>query len=329
MKLKAIALAAAASIGISVGAANAEPVNLTLSGGNPGGLWSLLGAGMDRAVKAADSDSVITYQATGGGFANIGLLGANRTDLGMVHDAEVKLALNGEEPFQTPITNMMAIGYMYNWAPMHFFLRRDIAEEYNIDSLDDIATSGAPISIGINRSGNITGNVALFMLAEAGLDEATLTGNDGSFVRAGANEQGDLMQDRRIDMATNGIFIGHSSFRAIDENVDVVLLQIPQNVIEATNEAFGTSAYTIPANSYSKQPEAVQTMALGAMVVTTESMADETAYTLGKAFVENINEIRSVHKAMQQLDPDLMVSQTVLPFHPGAERAYKEAGLLK
>ncbi|GJL87172.1 MAG: C4-dicarboxylate ABC transporter [Minwuia thermotolerans] len=323
------ALAIAACIGLSAGAAQAEPVNLTLSGGNPGGLWSLLGAGMDRAAKASDPDSVITYQATGGGFANIGLLGANRTDLGMVHDAEVKLALTGQEPFKAPIKNMMAIGYMYNWAPMHFFLKKDIAEEYKIDSLDDIATSGAPLTIGINRSGNITGNVALFMLAKAGLDEAKLSANGGSFVRAGANEQGDLMQDGRIDMATNGIFIGHSSFRAIDENVDVVLLQIPQDVIDATNAEFGTSAYTIPANSYSKQGGDVQTMALGAMVVTTESMSEDIAYSLGKSFVEHIDEIRGVHKAMAQLNAKLMVSQTVLPFHPGAARAFKEAGLIK
>ncbi|MBB4302514.1 hypothetical protein GGD81_001544 [Rhodobium orientis] len=327
MKFKTLAIALCA--GLVAGAANVEPLNLTLSGGNPGGLWSLLGAGMDRAVKASDPNSVITYQATGGGFANIGLLGANRTDLGMVHDAEVKLALTGQPPFPAPIKNMMAIGYMYNWAPMHFFLNKSIAEEYKIDSIDDIASSKAPLSIGINRSGNITGNVALFMLAEAGLDEATLSANGGSFVRAGANEQGELMKDGRIDMATNGIFIGHSSFRAIDENVDVVLLKIPESVIEATNKEFGTSAYTIPAKSYTNQAEDVDTMALGAMVVATDKMSDETAYTLSKAFVDHIDEIRGVHKAMAQLTPELMVSQTVLPFHPGAERAFKEAGLLK
>jgi hypothetical protein len=316
-------------LGLAAGGAQAEPLNLTLSGGNPGGLWSLLGAGMDRAVKADDGDSVITYQATGGGFANIGLLGANRTDMGMVHDAEVKLALTGQEPFRAPIENMQAIGYMYNWAPMHFFLRKDLAEEYGIDSIDDIAESGAPLDIGINRSGNITSNVALFMLEEAGLDQETLEENGGSFVRAGANEQGDLMQDGRIDMATNGIFIGHSSFRAIDENVDVVLLEIPEDVIEATNEEFGTSAYTIPAGSYSNQTEPVDTMALGAMVATTDAMDEETAYSLASSLVKNIDAIRGVHGAMKQLSPELMVSQTVLPFHPGAERAYREAGLIQ
>jgi len=326
MNLKIATLAV--GLALSAVPGQAQSVDLTLSGGNPGGLWSLLGAGMDRAVKADDPDSVITYQATGGGFANIGLLAANRTDLGMVHDAEVKLALSGQEPFRAPVTNMQAIGYMYNWAPMHFFLNKGLAEEYGIDSLDDIAGSGAPLTIGINRSGNITGNVALFMLSAAGLDEATLEANGGSFVRAGANEQGDLMQDGRIDMATNGIFIGHSSFRAIDENTDVVLLAVPQEVIEATNEEFGTSSYTIPAGSYSNQDGDIETMALGAMVVTTEAMDDAVAEAVARSFLENIDEIRNVHGAMKQLSPELMVSQTVLPFHPGAEKVFKAAGLV-
>lgn len=327
MKLKALFVALC--IALSAGAAHAAPLNLTLSGGNPGGLWSLLGAGMDKAVKAANPKSVITYQATGGGFANIALLEGHRTDMGMAHDAEIKLALAGKPPFKAPVKGLYAIGYMYNWAPMHFFLKKSLADKYNIHSLADIAKSKAPLSIGINRSGNITSNVAVYMLEQAGLDEKTLTANGGQFVRAGANEQADLMKDGRIEMATNGIFIGHSSFRQIDENVDVVLLQIPQNVIDATNKEFGTSTYTIPANSYSKQKQAVKTIALGAMVITNDQMSDETGYQFAKALVEHIDQIRNVHKAMHQLTAKLMVSQTVLPFQPGAERAYKEAGLLK
>lgn len=327
MKLKTFGLAVGMMLSAAMG--QAQSVDLTLSGGNPGGLWSLLGAGLDRAVKADDDSSVITYQATGGGFANIGLLAANRTDLGLVHDAEVALALAGQEPFSAPVTNLMAIGYMYNWAPMHFFLKKDIAEEYGITSIADIASSGAPVTIGINRSGNITGDVALFMLAQAGLDEATLEANGGSFVRAGANEQGDLMQDGRIDMATNGIFVGHSSFRAIDENTEVVLLDIPASVIASTNEAFGTSGFVIPAGSYSNQGADVNTMALGAMLVTTGAMSDEIASSLARSLHMNIDEVRAVHGAMAKLSPELLVSQTVLPFHPGAEAAYREAGLLK
>jgi len=52
MKINHFALAI--GLALSSGAAHAESLNLTLSGGNPGGLWSLLGAGMDRAAKVDD-----------------------------------------------------------------------------------------------------------------------------------------------------------------------------------------------------------------------------------------------------------------------------------
>jgi uncharacterized protein len=327
MNLKKLALAL--TISLSVGAAQAETVNLTLSGGNPGGLWSLLGAGIDRAAKQSDADSVITYQATGGGFANIGLLEGKRTDLGLAHDAEVKIALAGGEPFKGPIENMRAVGYMYNWAPMHFFLRKSIADEYNIKSLADLVASGAPIRIGVNRPGNITSNVALFMLDQVGATEAEITGKGGSIVRAGANDQADLLSDGRIDMVTNGVFVLHSSFRAIDENNEVVVLSIPQDVIEATNAEFGTSPFVIPGGSYSKQPDDVDTIALGALLVTHDGTDESTVYNLTKSMVDHMEEIRAVHGSMKQLTPELFANQSVLPFHPGAERALKEAGLIK
>ena len=323
--LFALALGAA----VAGGAAAQTTVNLTLSGGNPGGLWSLLGAGIDRAAKGSDASAVVTYQATGGGFANIALLGQRRTDLGLVHDAEVQIALAGQDPFPAPVTNMQAVGYMYNWAPMHFFLNRAIAEQYGIDSLDDIATSGAPLRIGINRPGNITANVALGMLAAAGATVEVIEGNGGQIVRAGANDQADLLRDGRIDMVTNGVFVLHSSFRAIDENNEVVLLTIPPEAQAAAAEAYGLTPFVINGGSYRFQPDNVDTLALGAMLVTHDGADEAQIYALTRALIAHIDEVRGVHSSMAALDRALFASQSLLPFHPGAERALREAGLLQ
>ena len=323
------AFVAAAGLCAITGSATAESINVTLSGGSPSGLWSLLGAGIDRAVKADDPSGVVTYQATGGGFANIGLLGANRTDLGLAHDAEIKLALAGDDPFKAPINNLQAIGYMYNWAPMHFFIKKSIADEYNIDSIDDLAKSGAPIRVANNNAGNIVANITTFILDEAGFDEATIEANGGVMVRGGSAQQADLITDGRTDMVINGIFVGHSSFRKVDKSNEVVLLSVPQEIIDKTNERFGTGIYTIPAGSYTNQAADVVTLALGAMLITSESLSEETVYSFAKSIANNIDEIRGVHNAMKQLSPDLLVSQKTLPFHPGAQRAFKELGLLK
>lgn len=320
-----IAMVMIGSVGMP---AKAEPLNLTLSGGNPGGLWSLLGAGIDRAVKVDDSNSVITYLATGGGFANIGLLSQGRTALGLAHDAEVKIALEGGEPFNAPVEGLRSIGYMYDWAPMHFFLRKEVADKYNITSLADLAKADTPIRVGINKAGNITSNVAVTMLEAAGASEQVLEAKGGGFVRASANEQSDHLRDGRIDLVTNGIFILHSSFRALDEEAEVVLLTIPEDVIEKTNETYGTQRYVIPANSYKHQKSDVETVALGAMLVTTESLPEEEAYSLTKSLIEHIDEVKAVHGSMKQLTPELLAKPNVIPFHSGAERAFREAGLL-
>jgi TRAP-type uncharacterized transport system substrate-binding protein len=70
-------------------------------------------------------------------------------------------------------------------------------------------------------------------------------------------------------------------------------------------------------------------MALGAMLVTTDAMSDEVAASLARSLHMNIDEVRAVHGAMAQLSPELLGSQTVLPFHPAAEAVYREAGLLE
>ncbi|MFN3643541.1 MAG: TAXI family TRAP transporter solute-binding subunit [Gemmobacter sp.] len=323
--LAALALMA----GLAGAPAQAAPLNLTLSGASPGGLWSLLGAGLDRAVKAADAQSVVTYQATGGGFANIGLIAAGRSDLGLAHDAEIKIALAGGAPFREPVTGMTAIATLYNWAPMHFFIAKSVADAHGIRTLSDLAKPGVGVRIGINRAGNITGDVALAMLEAAGASEAAIEAGGGQFVRAASADQADLLRDGRIDVVTNGIFVGHSSFRAIDENTEVVLLSVPPEVVAAMQDRFGTGPFTIPAASYRQQPEAVETVALGALLIAPAGLDEAAAHGLTSAILAHLDEVRGVHGAMRSLTPELMATPAVIPFHPGAERAYREAGLIR
>lgn len=325
----AATLGLAAMSGAQAAGAQAKPLNLTLSGGSPGGLWSLLGAGIDRALKAEDPASVVTYQATGGGLANIGLLDRGTTDLGLVHDAELKIALRGEPPFRAPVTTLRAIGYMYDWAPVHFFIRRDLAEQQDIHDIADLASLELPLRVGVNRPGNIAGLVALRMLEHAGLSVRALEARGGRIVRADGSDQATLMRDGRIDVVTNAVFVLHSSLRTIQQNVDVALLDVPAEVIAATNEEFGTSPFVIPAGSYEGQTRDVPTLSLGAVLVAPEALPDATVYALTRGLISQIDALRSVHPSMARLTPAVLARPGALQFHPGARRAYEDAGLLR
>lgn len=309
--------------------ANAQALNLNLTGASPSGLWTLLGVGLDQAAKKGQPGSQITYQTSGGGYANIALVERGQAQLGLVHDAELMIALAGQPPFTKPVGNLRAIGYMYNWAPMHFFVTKRSSERYGIQGLADIAAKKAPLKIAVNRPGNITGEIALAMLKEVGVTPELIKQWGGDIVFAGSGDQASLMVDGRIDVITNGIFVGHSSFMQVDNSLDVVLLTVPDDAVARLNEQFGTRSFSIPQASYKHQGTDVGTLALGALLVVNESMDEDTAYRLTRTMIDNLDEIQKVHPAMGALTPEILVSQRIVEFHPGAARALKESGLIK
>ena len=63
--------------------ATAQPINMTLVGASPAGLWSSLGVGIGAAVAAAYPGSTITYQTSSGGLANAQLVSDGRVPLGI------------------------------------------------------------------------------------------------------------------------------------------------------------------------------------------------------------------------------------------------------
>ena len=137
--IAAVALAASASLTLP-GIAHAQ-YNLTLCGASPGGLWSLLGAGIDGAMKEAMPGATVTYQTSGGGFANVVQLDQGKCDLAIIDDAEATAAIKGEEPFKAPVKSMRTVAVLYTWAPEQFIVRKDFAEEHGIKSMDDIASN--------------------------------------------------------------------------------------------------------------------------------------------------------------------------------------------
>ncbi|MFK5978151.1 MAG: TAXI family TRAP transporter solute-binding subunit [Rhizobiaceae bacterium] len=320
---------AAAAMMLACAPVSAKELNLTLAGASPGGLWTLLGAGLESALKANEPGSTVTYQTSGGGFANVAQVSQGRVEIGLVHDAELSIAVAGGKPFKAPVTNLRMIGYLYDWAPMQFIAHKSFTDKYNIESIANIATNKAPARVTVNRAGNITGLVAVAMLEAVGASEENIKQWGGAVVRAGSKEQANLMANGRVDLFSNGIFVKHSSIRKLQDALDIKLLTIPENVRKKVGAEFGIGSFTIAANTYENQPKNIKTLALGAVLVASDAMSEEDAYTLTKAMIENIKKIQAVHPAMAALSHELMSRKTAVPFHVGAVRAYREAQLME
>ncbi|MFS8153631.1 TAXI family TRAP transporter solute-binding subunit [Vreelandella titanicae] len=314
--------------GLMMNVASAQEYKLTVAGASPGGLWSLLGAGLDSAVKAEYPGSTVTYQTSGGGIANVAVLQRGDASLGMVEDAVLQLARDGAAPFREPVNDdIRVLAYLYTWAPMQAVMRKEFAEKHGISSFADIAEVKPPITIAINKRGNIASSVAETMLEAIGAGPDELKSWGGDIIYAASSEQSGLLQDRRIDMLLNSLFVGQSSIMQAASSVDVKLLPLSEDTIQEVSKKTGTSAFTIPGGAYDWAPEETQTVSVSTALAVRSDMDEEMAYNLTKALYENYDKIADVHPAMKSLTPEIMADVEVVPYHDGAERYLKEVGL--
>jgi hypothetical protein len=329
MRKIALTLCALAALTLSA-TSHAQTYNYTLAGASPGGLWSNIGIGMDQVMKAAYPGSTVTYQTTGGGIANALLLQQKKVQLGVVHNVELQMAIDGVDPFKAPIKDLRPLAYLYNWSPFQLLLTKDFADKHGIKSFEDIVTKKAPVRVVLNRRGNIAHDLAVRMLAAAGANLDDIKAWGGNVVLAGSEEQGDLMKDRRVDFLFNSLFVGQRSLIEVGQAIPVVMLPVSKAVVDRVAKETGADPYVIKANSYPWQPQAVPTISLGAFVVANAAMPDAEAKAITKALIEKVDAMRAVHPSMKELTPQLMPSLSdKFTYHPGAVAAYKEAGLLK
>lgn len=318
-----LALALAGTMMLAAPAKASE--NLILCGASPGGLWSLLGTGLNAVVKAEDAASSVTYQTSSGGFANIVLLEQGKCDLAIVHVGEAVMGVAGQKPFRGPMTNFSAVSVLYDWAPMQWVATKAWADKNGISSIADIKAKKPKLNLVVNRKGILPSILAERSLELAGVSFADISDWGGSVQFQGSKTAGGVVKDGKADMWVNAMFIGTSGVRQIASSLNVTLLSVPGEITETMAKEFGAMPWTIKAGAYPWLKTDVKTFGARAALIVNNKMSAEKVKTLTAAMIKHADKIRGVHKAMKPFDDKLMASLTALPYHPGAAAAYKEA----
>jgi len=146
------------------------------------------------------------------------------------------------------------------------------------------------------------------------------------------NQAGDKLKDGALDAF---FFVGGAPAGAIAElassgaGIELVPLAGPQaEALRKSNPYLAVD--TIPAGTYKDVP-AVQTMAMGAQWVTSAKADTETVYQITKALYSKAAQdaLAAGHAKGKFITKENAVKGVGIPFHPGAEKFYKEAGVLK
>lgn len=85
----------------------------------------------------------------------------------------------------------------------------------------------------------------------------------------------------------------------------------------------------IKAGTYQGQTENVETVAVQAILVVREDLPEDVVYNVTKGLFKNLDEIRQAHYKANDTTLERATEAITVPFHPGAIKYYKEAGIWK
>lgn len=315
-------------------AASAQTYNLTVAGYSPGGLVSTTAVGMDAALSATFPGSTITYQTSSGGLANTLMVSTGKVPLGMVSDSELPVALAGKAPFKEPIKNLRLIFRPYTagsrFQITHVIAGKEWAEQHGIVKFSDIAAKKPSMRVAANRPGNLDGEAGLELMKAVGIDPVEVPKWGGQLVRAASQEMTSLFLDRRLDVVVLGVSMKHPRILEMEKGRAIVMLPLDDAAAKKASDATGAPVCHVKAQEYAFLNTDTASICVGMMLVSSDKLDDTTAYNLAKAMVENIEKYKAAHRLLAATaTPQALVEAGPVPFHPGAEKYYREKGLLK
>ena len=77
------------------------------------------------------------------------------------------------------------------------------------------------------------------------------------------------------------------------------------------------------------QTEDVHTVAVANLLICREDLSNDLVYNMTKALHENQKELVAAHSAAKDMKLQDALKGMTVPLHPGAEKYYKEKGIVK
>jgi TRAP transporter TAXI family solute receptor len=117
-----------------------------------------------------------------------------------------------------------------------------------------------------------------------------------------------------------------ASIRDLATSVPIQMVAVPADLIQKLGSPY--VAKMIPAGTYDGQTADVPTVAITNILVTRSDVSDEEAYQMTKQLFENLPDVVAAHKAASDIKLADAVKDMPIPMHPGAEKYYKEKGVM-
>jgi TRAP transporter TAXI family solute receptor len=138
------------------------------------------------------------------------------------------------------------------------------------------------------------------------------------------------IQDGSADAWMHIVNEGHPVVTELTTVTTVRMLPLSKAAVDKL-VADGWAPYTVAPNTFKGQTEPVTTVDGPTNVLASADLPEALAYEVTKLIVENKPKLVQVHAALSDFEPGKAADPllTGCPLHPGAERYYREKGLIR
>lgn len=307
--------AVALTIGLSAVTAKAQEFINVLTGGTSG-VYYPLGVALSEIYGQSIEGARTQVQATKASVENLNLLQQGKGEIGFTLGDSLKLGWEGdtEAGFPGKLDKLRGIAAIYP-----NYIQIVASQDSGVKSLADL--KGKSLSVGAPASGTELNARAIF--EAAGMKYEDL----GKVEYLPFAESVELIKNRQLDATLQSAGLGVASIRDLATSVPINVVAVPEEIVAKIGAPY--ISVTIPAGTYEGQSEDVATAAVGNFLVSHEGVSEETAYKMTKALFENLDKLAAAHAAAKAIKVENAVEGMPVPLHPGAERYYREVGVLK
>ena len=296
---------------------------VTVGTGGVTGVYYPVGGAICRLVnkgsRAKEHNIRCTVESTGASVFNVNAIRSGDLSMGIVQSDTQYYAYNGIEQFEKagPDKDLRALFSLQSEA--FTLVARDDA---NIKTFDDLP--GKRMNLGDPGSGNR--NTLELLMKEYGWSAATykLATDLKPAEMAGA------LCDNKIDAYVYVVGHPNGSIQEAANTCSSHVVPVVGEKVEAFMKKYPFyPPAVIPAGMYKGTAQDVKTFGPRATLLTSAKLSDEMAYEITKAVFSNLEEFKKLHPALGDLTPENMLEGNSVPYHPGAVKYFKEAGLMK
>lgn len=317
MRLPASA-ALAAALALSGGALAQEKYSLSIATGGTGGVYYPLGGGLANVLSKYVPGMQATAEVTGGSVDNLKLIASGKPYIAFAMADASQDAYRGEDKFKGNKVPLRTLMILYP-NRMHVVT----IEGTGISKMADL--KGKRVSTG--SPGSATEVMAFRVIEASGLDKD----RDMKRERLGVAESVNAIKDRKIDAF---FWVGGLPTAAVTDLANTPGVKIKlidhADTVAAMNRKYGQLYVqdTIPKATYRGMDADNHQATVWNILVSHESLSDQTAYNIVKTIFDKRDDLIAVHKEAANFRlENQKAAASPIPFHPGAAKYFAERGV--